>query len=80
MKVTRIDASDGTLLISTDSVWKDVESRKFPLVPTPLNGNPMIKKISPFIEKSTDHGIINEVTASASHNGNILAVRLSWVG
>lgn len=48
------------------------------MAPTPLNGNPAIKRISPFIEKSTDHGVITSLDAAAVHNGEALAFRLSW--
>lgn len=78
MKVSRVDIPDDELHDPNGSVWQSLEGQSFPLVPTPLNGNPMIKKISPFIEKSTDHGVVNKVTVASAHNGNSLAVRLTW--
>ncbi|MGR9092813.1 MAG: ethylbenzene dehydrogenase-related protein [Gammaproteobacteria bacterium] len=78
MKVMRVDVAAETLLKPNHAVWDYVSGQSFPLVPTPLNGNPGIKKISPFIEKSTDHGTITEVTAAAVHNGLDIAIRLSW--
>jgi DMSO reductase family type II enzyme heme b subunit len=80
MKVSRVDVSDDELGDPHGKVWQSVASQNFPLVPTPLNGNPAIKKISPFIEKSTDHGTINQVSVASAHNGIALAVHLTWAG
>lgn len=79
MRVTRLEASADELLDPAHSGWNGVKAHEFPLVPTPLNGNPAIRAISPFIEKSTDHGAVSAVRVAAAHNGAELAVRLSWV-
>lgn len=78
MKVMRVDVAAQSLLQPGHEVWNYVPGESFPLVPTPLNGNPGIKKISPFIEKSIDHGTVTQVTATAVHNGLDIAIRLSW--
>lgn len=78
MNVNRVDVSATDLLDPAASLWTERDGQEFPLIPTPLNGNPAIKKISPFIEKSTDHGVIGAVSVRALHNGSELAVRLNW--
>lgn len=78
MEVVRIEANDSELLNPGFDGWASAGKHNIALIPTPLNGNPAIKAISPFIEKSTDHGSINQLTVSTAHNGNLLAVRLSW--
>jgi DMSO reductase family type II enzyme heme b subunit len=79
MNIGRIDASAATLLDPVAGVWSEVSTRKFAMVPTPLRGNPAIKEISPFIERSTDHGSIRELSVAGLHNGSEVALRLSWV-
>lgn len=78
MKVARVDAGEEAMLEPRHRLWTQLESERFPLVPTPLNGNPAIKRISPFIEKSTDHGAVTELVACAAHNGSSIAIRLDW--
>jgi DMSO reductase family type II enzyme heme b subunit len=78
MEIKRVSANVDTLLNPQDAVWLNRDSENVPLIPTPLNGNPMIKKISPFIEKSTDHGVVTELSITGAHNGDFLAIRLSW--
>lgn len=78
MKIVRVDTETVDLLNPKHPVWDATKGKAFPLVATPLNGNPAIKKISPFIEKSTDHGTVNQITVAAAHNGTDVAVRLSW--
>ena len=80
MKVVRVDTRTEDLLAPDHASWVQAGSTEFPLVPTPLKGNPAIRAISPFIEKSTDHGTVNAVSVSAAHNGSVLAIRLSWAG
>lgn len=78
MNIIKVAVAAEALLEPAHSIWGNTAEQAFPLVATPLNGNPAIKKISPFIEKSTDHGSVNEVRVVAAHNGNEIAVRLSW--
>ena len=78
MKIIRLSTASGELASAAFNGWGDVSAQEIPLVPTPLNGNPGIKAISPFIEKSTDHGSVNKLSVSMAHNGDILAVKLSW--
>jgi len=79
MKISRVNASAATLLDPAAGVWNGVSAQQFAMVPTPLKGNPAIKAISPFIEQSTDHGSIKQLSAAGLHNGNEVALRLSWV-
>ena len=78
MKITRTNETTAHLLNPDAGIWSGLETRVFYMAPTPLNGNPAIKEISPFLEKSTDHGSIRELTLSGVHNGESLALLLSW--
>ena len=78
MKITRTSETTEQLMNPAAGIWDGLESRLFYMAPTPLNGNPAIKDISPFLEKSTDHGNIRELSVAGVHNGNSLALRLSW--
>ena len=79
MKISRVNASAATMLDPTAGVWNEVGAQQFAMVPTPLKGNPAIKAISPFIERSTDHGSIKQLSFAGMHNGSEVALRLSWV-
>ena len=78
MKIIRTATATEALLDPMHAAWENVSDQAFPLVPTPLNGNPAIKKISPFIEKSTDHGTVTEIRVAGAHNGHDIFVRLNW--
>ncbi len=78
MKIIRLDVPEDGLSAPDAGAWGQVSEREFPLVPTPLQGNPGIKAVSPFLEKSTDHGRVARLHAAAAHNGKMLAVRLRW--
>jgi DMSO reductase family type II enzyme heme b subunit len=78
MKIHRVAADTATLLDPQAGVWAGIEPQDFPLVPTPLKGNPDIEKISPFIAQSTDHGTVRGLRVAGAHNGQDLALRLSW--
>jgi DMSO reductase family type II enzyme heme b subunit len=80
MKIKRVKATPEALLDPGASVWNGVSGREFPLAPTPLKGNPAIEHISPFIATSTDHGVITKLTVDGVHNGEVLALRLTWSG
>ena len=78
MKISRATASSEALSNPDADAWNKVPAREFPMVPTPLYGNPMIEHVSPFIAKSTDHGTVNKLSVAGVHNGEVLAIRLSW--
>lgn len=78
MIIKRTGATTEQLLNPTAGLWGQPQSRSFSMVPTPLNGNPAIKAISPFLEKSTGHGSVRELSVGGVHNGDTLALRLSW--
>jgi len=78
MKIIRTASATEALLDPLNAAWGSMPDKAFPLVPTPLNGNPAIKRVSPFIEKSTDHGTISEIRVAAVHNGADIFVRLNW--
>ena len=78
MKITRTNQKTEQLLNPDNGIWSGLETRLFYMAPTPLKGNPAIKKVSPFLEKSTDHGTVRELTVVGVHNGDSLTLRLSW--
>jgi DMSO reductase family type II enzyme heme b subunit len=78
VKITRVKHSLQALLDPESLAWKAATPQDFPLHATPLNGNPMIKRVSPFMEKRTDHGTVKKLQACGIHNGEILAIRLAW--
>lgn len=78
MKINHSKATSAQLLDPNSDAWRQAVSREFAMIPTPLKGNPMIKHVSPFIEKSTDHGTVSQLVAAGLHNGQVLALRLSW--
>jgi ethylbenzene hydroxylase subunit gamma/complex iron-sulfur molybdoenzyme family reductase subunit gamma len=78
MKITRTGETTDQLMNPDAGLWNGLETRLFYMAPAPLNGNPDIKKISPFLEKSTDHGTVRELSVVGVHNGDSLALRLSW--
>jgi len=78
MKIIRTNLATDSLLDPTHAAWSNVATDSFALIATPLKGNPAIRKISPFIEKSTDHGSITALEAAALHNGTDLAIFLRW--
>jgi len=78
MKIVRIKADTATLLDPAAPAWGQVEAQNFPMVPTPLKHNPAIEAISPFLAQSTDHGAVHGLRVAGAHNGEVLALRLSW--
>ena len=64
MKITRTSEATEQLMNPAAGIWDGLESRLFYMAPTPLNGNPAIKDISPFLEKSTDHGTVRELSVA----------------
>ena len=78
MKISRVAVDAETLLDPAAGFWNQAATRQFAMVPTPLKGNPGIKAISPFLERSTDHGSVKQLQVIGVHNGNEVALRLSW--
>lgn len=78
MEIRRVAADAAALLDPVNTVWQQAAGQGFPMVPTPLKNNPAIEAVSPFIARSTDHGVIRGLTAAGLHNGRVLALRLSW--
>jgi len=78
MKVNRVKATSAELLDPNAKAWGATRPEEFPLVPTPLKGNPAIEAVSPFIAQSTDHGKVRAIKAAAVHNGEAIAFKLTW--
>jgi len=77
MKAYRVAASNAELLDPQSAKWGGITAETIDLAPTPLAG--MVDQVSPFLAAdSLDHGRIGKLTASAAHNGQVLAVRLTW--
>lgn len=75
MKALRVNAGDDALLNPDSAAWSDARPQSFDMYPTPLV---MVEEVSPFLARSTDHGAIEQLDVAAVHNGNALAVRVSW--
>ena len=78
MKIARVKVAAEQLINPADRVWGSAAATSYPMVPTPLKGNPMIKAISPFMAKSEGHGAINQLSASGLHNGSVISIRVTW--
>ena len=75
MKANLIQAASGDLLNPAAAVWQNAETVSIDLSPTPLA---MVAERSPFLALSQDHGAITGIKAAALHNGDALALRLTW--
>lgn len=79
MKAYRIKANSAELLAPQAPHWGKAVPEIIDLAPTPLAG--MVDHVSPFLAAdSLDHGRVGKLAASALHNGQVLAIRLSWQG
>lgn len=75
MKAIRVSASDVALLDPGSEVWAGAKHESFDMYPTPLA---MVEEVSPFLARSSGHGIIQRLDVSAAHNGRVLAIWVSW--
>lgn len=75
MKVVRIKTGNDDLLKPDAAFWGQAKGEKVNMVPTPLA---MVQELSPFLAISQGHGVTNELQVEAVHNGEMLALRLSW--
>ena len=64
MEIKRVTADAAALLDPANAIWQQAAGQDFPMVPTPLKGNPAIEAISPFIAQSTDHGVIHGLSVA----------------
>ena len=76
--VIKVNSGEEELGDPNSSIWSKLPEIDLPMIPAPLKGNPGIKRISPFIEKSTDHGTIKRLKVKAAHNGNSVAFLMRW--
>lgn len=77
MKAYRVAATNADLLDPKHAVWAKTTAETVELAPTPLAA--MVGEISPFLAAdSLDHGRIESLRVKAAHNGEVIAVRLSW--
>lgn len=75
MKVVRVKAGNDELLHPEAAVWAQAKGEKVAMMPTPLA---MVQELSPFLAISQGHGATSELLVEAVHNGEMLALRLSW--
>lgn len=75
MKAVRVKVDNDELLKPEAAFWRQTTPEKVALMPTPLA---MVQELSPFLALSQTHGVTNEVQAQLAHNGEMLAVHLSW--
>lgn len=75
MKAPRVIAASVAMLDPAAAVWAGVPEETVALAPTPLA---MVNEASPFLALSNDHGRIDRMQVAALHNGDVIAVRLSW--
>ena len=76
MKAVRVKVANDELLKPEAAFWSQTATEKVALMPTPLA---MVQELSPFLAISQAHGVTSEVQVQLAHNGEMLAVRLSWV-
>lgn len=75
MKALRLKVANEALLDPEAALWAKATPEKFPLLATPLG---MVHELSPFVAISQGHGVTPALEAQAVHNGQMLAVRLTW--
>jgi ethylbenzene hydroxylase subunit gamma/complex iron-sulfur molybdoenzyme family reductase subunit gamma len=75
MKVVSVKAANSAVLDADAAVWGKALLESVPLVPTPLA---LVKEVSPFLALSDDHGRVDRLQVAAIHNGEVIALRLSW--
>lgn len=78
MKIEKTSTDTAQLLQPDSAAWRTVRPETLAMVPTPLKNNPMIEAISPFLARSDDHGKLAGLQVAGLHNGDVLALRLSW--
>lgn len=75
MKALKVNVGNDVLLDPFAGFWSSVTPHIFNMMATPLA---MVANASPFLARSQDHGAVQQLTASAVHNGNAVAIRLEW--
>jgi len=75
MTVRKVTSSADELLDPSARVWDQAVVQRLELFPAPLA---MVEERSPFLARSEGHGVIDQVSLSALHNGKVVAIRLSW--
>lgn len=76
VRAIRVDAPASGILDPASSLWRSAPPESLTLQPTPLAAQP-----SEYVQVSwrgRPHGVIQEVTAQAAHNGEALFFRLRW--
>jgi DMSO reductase family type II enzyme heme b subunit len=75
MKARRTRAATSELLDPKSTIWNVASEESIELFPTPVG---MAAAQSPYMAMSADHGKIRSLQTSALHNGETLALRLTW--
>lgn len=75
MKAARVKVASAVLADPAARPWARAASETLRMVPTPLA---LVREVSPFLAGSSDHGQVTELSVALLHNGEALALRLSW--
>lgn len=75
MKAARVAIATASLADPAARPWARAARETLQMVPTPLA---LVHEVSPFLARSTDHGRVTELSVALLHNGEVLALRLSW--
>ena len=55
--------------------WSKIKTQELQLSPSPIA---LTESVSPYMAKTTGHGVINKLNVQMTHNGTTLSIRLSW--
>lgn len=75
MRAVRVKAAAAVLADPAARHWQRAPAETLRMVPAPLA---LARDVSPFLALSTDHGRVTELSVALLHNGEELALRLSW--
>lgn len=75
MKVVKVSAANSTLSDPGAAVWNGIPGEAVALAPAPVA---LTRDVSAFLALSADHGRVRAVQVAALHNGEAIALRLSW--
>jgi len=75
MKAVRVSAASGAISNPRASIWQGALQESLELMPTPLG---LVENISPYLALSDDHGQVERLQIAALHNGETIALKLTW--
>jgi DMSO reductase family type II enzyme heme b subunit len=75
LKVERKSLDAGTLRDGQARQWLSVKELKIPMSPSPIA---LTESVSPYMAKTSGHGIVARLSIRMTHDGETLSLRLSW--